>query len=836
MTDERIEETLAKGRANQANFRLVMNWCAHIRIQRYGGIGMLEQTTGVPIGAFGPECDHAGPDGSYSWDIRDSAVDFYDRHCRDCTQRQPVRDPNLSEWVAERDRRASEEAALNDAAARTAADALAARRDERMELRLGLSPAAADVVDQLDALDGCGSAVLVTQFVETAHLAPEAFPPPIIDYLFRHIEAGELWIEDAALGALGHFGGAPERLVRIAAAALKRGNLEKFAVTAFLRNRAKAGPEDVAAVFPAFIELARPGRQPFTPVRRAQRAPLALLARSFPDVVALQIRGHLDNGSPNSVGRASRAVDALAGQVGVVGPFVRDFVATWVRAKWLPDPRAPGHGAREGAAHDLESAVVELFRRNPKSVDDLLQQFLAGASNDGEMRIFKTYHYILRDRSFRDSRPANEAEEIAFRRLLRAAPKVTNWDALSEISHAVEKKPGRLIQLAKTFNDELLGTAIMMDERLVAFDAQPEPAVSLESWERRNHRHSLQSLRDTFVAWAAAGVAAIGNLSAYTKALENVPESRDGFAACMIKHAVGLANDVTGLNAILPVLYAGLMGTSVIGRGAAATAVGKLPAHLRLHVPDLLYESFLLALTDPYIYVNKCALSALRDFRLPEEFDQRVRHALVNLVCVYGPEAKDHDTVVECIELLVGRYLDEIDCAGKYGAYLVSVMNKLPSWRLSSHMRYLARKLGRAKGMTALLMRLLTDPEAADRQIEAVLNALAELPNDVLYAERATLGTVTAGPSWETHRRVHGVVELLGRTGAWDEAVEVAERAISDMPDTRRGRPSRRRMELLAAAARYEQALAAGDTDCATAAAGDWRALLAKIEREHHAA
>lgn len=836
MTDERIEVILAKGRANQANFSLVMNWCAHIRVQRYGGIGMLEQTTGVPIGNFGPECDHAGPDGLYSWDIRASAVDFYDRHCHNCTLRQPVRDPNLTEWVVERDKQATEDAVRKDAAVQAAADALTARRDERIGLRLGLTPAAADVVDQLDALDGGGTAGLVTQFIETAHLAPEAFPPLIIDYLFRHIEAGELWIEDAALGALAILSAAPARLVRAAAAALRRGNLEKVAVKAFLRNRAKARLEDVAAVFPAFVELAQPDRQPFTRIRRAQRAPLALLARSFPAEVALQIRSHLDNGSPDSVGRASRAVDALARQVDVVSSFVRDIIATWVRAKWLPDPRAPGHGAKESAASDLESAVAELFSRDPKSVDDLLQQFLLGASNDGEVRIFKIYNRILSDRSFGDSRPAGEAEEIAFQRLLRAAPKMTNWVALNEITHAIDEKPGPLIGLAETFRDELLGTAIMMDERLVAFDAQPEPAIFLEGLERRNHRHLLQRLRDTFVAWAAAGVAATGDLSAYTKALENVPESRGGFAACMIEYTVGLAKDVAGLNAILPVLYTGLVGASVLGRGAAAIAVGNLPANLRLHVPDLLYESLLLALTDPYVYVHKCALSALRDFRLPKEFDQPVRRALVNLVGVYGPEAKDHGTIVKCIELLVGRYLGEKDCGGTYGTYLVSVMNKLPSWSLSSHMRYLARKLGRAQGMTALLMRLLTDPEAADHQIETALDALAELPNDVLYAERAMLGTVTAGTSWETHRRVHGVVELLGRTGAWDEAVEVAERAISDMPSTRRERPSRRRMELLVAAARYERALAAGDTGCATAAAGDWRVLLAKIEREIHAA
>ena len=135
-----------------------------------------------------------------------------------------------------------------------------------------------------------------------------------------------------------------------------------------------------------------------------------------------------------------------------------------------------------------------------------------------------------------------------------------------------------------------------------------------------------------------------------------------------------------------------------------------------------------------------------------------------------------------------------------------------------------------------MLTRVLTDPKATDHHIEVALDALAELPNDVLYAERTTLAAVTAGRSWEAHRRVHGVVEVLGRAGAWNEAVEVAERAIGELPDTRRERPSRRRMELLAAAARYEQALSARDVNGADVAVKAWRALLATIERERDAA
>jgi hypothetical protein len=71
------------GERNRATMQLVRNWCSHVRIKKFGGTGMIEQMTGLPIGNHGLECNHATAGGMYTWDLRDAALDFYDRNCVD---------------------------------------------------------------------------------------------------------------------------------------------------------------------------------------------------------------------------------------------------------------------------------------------------------------------------------------------------------------------------------------------------------------------------------------------------------------------------------------------------------------------------------------------------------------------------------------------------------------------------------------------------------------------------------------------------------------------------------------------------------------------------------
>ena len=79
--DRKLEKTLAAGERNAATLELIKNWCAHVRVTKFGGTGLVEVYTGYPIGHHGLECDFAPASGGAFWDLRDSALDFYDRNC-----------------------------------------------------------------------------------------------------------------------------------------------------------------------------------------------------------------------------------------------------------------------------------------------------------------------------------------------------------------------------------------------------------------------------------------------------------------------------------------------------------------------------------------------------------------------------------------------------------------------------------------------------------------------------------------------------------------------------------------------------------------------------------
>ena len=116
------------GERNRATMQLVRNWCSHVRIKKFGGTGMIEQITGLPIGNHGLECDHATAGGMYTWNLRDAALDFYDRNCVDCKKRKAVGIPNLLSLVQERDQQRTVEAQKASAAQAREAEAHDARR------------------------------------------------------------------------------------------------------------------------------------------------------------------------------------------------------------------------------------------------------------------------------------------------------------------------------------------------------------------------------------------------------------------------------------------------------------------------------------------------------------------------------------------------------------------------------------------------------------------------------------------------------------------------------------------------------------------------------------
>jgi hypothetical protein len=221
---------------------------------------------------------------------------------------------------------------------------------------------------------------------------------------------------------------------------------------------------------------------------------------------------------------------------------------------------------------------------------------------------------------------------------------------------------------------------------------------------------------------------------------------------------------------------------------------------------------------------------ALGRSRLPTAFDDRVRDGIWCVLLAHEKDPHRQDIVVECIELLAGRYLTAEERAGPAGAFLVTQLAKMPSWRVSSSIGRFARQLAHARGLVDLLVSHLLDPKTTEYGEQHVLEALASLPVEVVYTHRGKLAEIPVGADRGARYRVLDVIQILARSRARAEAERLAAAAVAAIPDTIRRASQRLMFELAHAAAAFEHALARGDHSSAAALATRWREVNAAKE------
>jgi len=309
--DRRWEQAVEAGKKNQRTMALVQNWCAHARIENHGGVGLIQMQTGLPIGHLAMACDYATSGTTMAaWDLADAALEFHDDNCVGCAHRKPVRLPNLSELVAARDASVRAQEARAAAHDRAEADALLQRRAARDALRSKLPPASRSLVEHLDALD-TGSEQDAGKALEVAAgLAPDAFTPDLVEYLFDLAEGEERWATETALVILDKVGVAPERLASAAARSLARSSGIRSAEI-WVRHLDHARRDLIARTVPALIDHAEPDDFPFGG-RRGNADPRLLLAvhKAFPAEVE-RVVDDLLSASPAALGAGARAVSIL---------------------------------------------------------------------------------------------------------------------------------------------------------------------------------------------------------------------------------------------------------------------------------------------------------------------------------------------------------------------------------------------------------------------------------------------------------------------------------------------------------------------------------------------
>jgi len=201
-SDARVEEAIRIGQDNKTIIELAQNWCAHLTCERFGGVGMVEMETGLPIGMRRFQCPHASAEGMAGMDLRSVVLDFHDRNCAGCQKRLPVRLPNLSELVAERDR---DRQNIREDEARRAefeTERVNARSVRREQLSKGCDVPTAGIFNVIDQFDRHPDTQHRAILVETAAAASSRFNSGAREALFDLAEAGghrtetalEVWI------------------------------------------------------------------------------------------------------------------------------------------------------------------------------------------------------------------------------------------------------------------------------------------------------------------------------------------------------------------------------------------------------------------------------------------------------------------------------------------------------------------------------------------------------------------------------------------------------------------------------------------------------------------
>lgn len=444
--DRTFETAIAAGERNKEVAVLVQNWCVHAGIKKFGGVGMIEAQTGLPIGHHGLTCRHALGGGMCSWDLADAAIDFYDRNCSVCTNRTPVRMPNLLSLVAVRDAYAKQIEDEQRVIRERLVKELEARSALRQDIRARQPAESVSILDFIDELDRKQDGKHAgDKLLGAAKLAPETFTAEITAYCFNLLESREQWFNEVGLELLRIIAADTPRLVKCAMLCLASYDAISMACEIIQSDPSLVDPAQVAAALPALVWRAEPEQMPIgghTYVYDSR--PLVAVYQNHAKAVWNAIERALSDRRPYAVSVGARAIIALAPNSNLrAGEFSRSIVAKLARAHLLMDERESSHHGDDEAIVRLQEALVFALEDDPDVVDELVGKFLASVSSEGEVRIYKAYVAVLNPRRGWRDKPdtLHPASRHALRRLIAAVTTSNEYEVLSSVRDAFSHLP-----------------------------------------------------------------------------------------------------------------------------------------------------------------------------------------------------------------------------------------------------------------------------------------------------------------------------------------------------------------------------------------------------------
>jgi hypothetical protein len=838
--DPEIQRAIANGQRNQAAKELIHNWCRHARVEKFGGIGLIEAQTGLPIGHHAMVCDFATIQTGFQYSLEDAALQFHDANCVGCSKREHVALPNLTKLLAQRERDQELAQLQAEDIERKKNEALRRRTDVRTGLRQSVSLPVATFIDDLQSLDESHDADAATRLVESVRLAPELLIPELEDHLFSLLEGGEHWFTSTGLRILADHARDLPRLIRCAMKCLAKGVAIDDAAEIILGRVAQVDAGFVSDAVIGLAYVASPPRPEYHLGTARPDKPEALfrVAARFPEETARGFDTILDKRDARLVGVGARALGLLIAKDAFWAKrFVRLLAVELSRADVVVD--IDRDSELRGFTNDLMQALSNAFLQDPEWVDGELMRQFESASADGEGRLAGVYDHVLRraegGRGKREKITNLAPYKVAIKRSVHFAEISENESVTQHVLDALRYPDASLAPVAKELMDLLLGTAAVLNSKLEEPSTE-SPIIAAPDWlramEQSNRRSTLWYLRSGFIAMAIQGALLDADgLASFESFLAKRGGLGDSLAAAVIKETAPLMQTGTGLRAVLPHLYAAMVGPSTLGRAAAAKAIEEMGSSRFKELPELVAEAFLLMLLDPYVIVHKATVKALRRITLPKWMDQTVMAALDNLIVVYRAET-DQEFLLECIEAKTGMKREDALFAASDGKVLLAIVNGIkPSMLLRNGHYFFLEALSGVEGYAQFALGLFRHCQS-DYETDHALDIVDDIPAGTSGDHAAAFVAVMETDPLDV--KICGTfIELLTRDGCWEGAFRIARIRVDAIPSTPRERAQKLHAQQLMWRVEFEHLVSQGEIEAALVVGKSWQTAEREIKEIH---
>ena len=837
--DDSIQKAIRIGERNREIIELAQNWCAHLEVRQAGGVGLVEIQTGLPIGMRSFKCLYASAAGMAGMNLQVVALDFYDRNCVGCKERLPVRLPNLSSLVGERDAAQKRDSDARASRAQQQARELDGRAARRETLARGCDPARAGIFSLIDAVDREPNDHNKQVLLATAAASAQHFYASVQEALYDLALGGGFTRAEAALEVLSKVEADPHRRCETALKALARQDGHRVAGRTVAKHLNKDHEPLVPDALPAIISLATPVRGIFPGSGSAgDPRPLIAAFQLFPELVQAAIQEHLHSLVKHFRIQACHAISLI---LRVDPSFGSKVIDDLIASLGLPDD----HYGEDGAAEDnVATTLTDIMVHYPQEVDARIQAEMKVGGDDLRSALFEVYERMLRTEFELDPpAPPPRAVEISFQRFVDVLSNRNDNDLLLKAIWFLRNQALRFRELFEKHAETLLGAAALIagdleapESPLLDLSLTPDPLKSLEKQGRRQMLNTaLDAALKPIGVMAGRKPESLGSLLLTT--FEALGDGHDYFKAGLVQSLGHMGASPTASKLVLPALYQAMTSQSVMVRAAGAEAYGHIAQDNADDLPALLHETFILLLTDSYVMVHSAAIEALRKVDVPKSFVPRILAGLGVVITSYHRSRSDDrllsDSLERFLELLTREKRPPLNPpTGKRILAIVTNMKTDPAARFVADNGYYLRGI---PGYGKLLVKLLSEPEVNDYLADDLVEELAYVEGQEILSIAGEFRAAASTREQAGDRLTDDFIEILTSAGAWSVAGEIARDSTNRLTDTTWDRHRKLRSQARETATVLEQAAATSDADRVIQLAETWRKIEEEMKKDDEA-